>query len=104
MTGIIQEKQKGPQKGHFDYKIKIFHKSKVDGLKKLSTRAHLFYDFLHFRGYPFTKSQFSQGAINAGFQTKWILTLKYVSFRAAAAFSKVFQVLFKSPSAYCAIL
>ena len=61
---ITEEKQKGPQKGCFDQKIKNFHKSKVDGLKKLSTRAHLFYDFLHFRGCPFTKAQFSQGAID----------------------------------------
>ena len=47
-----------------DLKIKKFHKRKVDGLKKLSTRSRLFYDLLHFRGCPFTKSQFSQGAIN----------------------------------------
>ena len=62
-----------PQKGCFDKKIKNFHKSKVDGLKKLSTRAHLFYDFLHFRGCPFTKAQFSQGAIDGihFFQLFW---------------------------------
>ena len=57
----------------FDFLIKKFHKRKVDSLKKLSTRARLFYDFLHFRRCPFTKSQFSQGAINLGFQTKHIL-------------------------------
>ena len=44
--------------------MKKFHKSKVDGLKKLSTRAHLFHDLLHFRGCLFTKPQFSQGALN----------------------------------------
>jgi len=64
--------------------------SKVDGLKKLPTRAYLFYDFLHFRGCPFTKSQFSQGAISAGFQTKWMLALWYVGFHAAVVFSGVF--------------
>ena len=42
----------------------MFIKSKVDSLKKLSTRACLFYDLLHFRGCPFTKFQFSQGAID----------------------------------------
>ena len=64
MTQITHEKQKGPKNGCFDWKIKNFHKNKVDGLKKLSTRDCLFYDLLHFRGCPLTKSQFSQGAIN----------------------------------------
>ena len=31
-------------------KIKNFHKSKIDGLQKFSTRAPRFYDFLHFKG------------------------------------------------------
>ena len=72
---FMKKTRKAPKRAVLIKEIKNFHKSKVDGLKKLSSRAHLFYDFLHFRGYPFTKSQFSQGAINAGFQTKWILTL-----------------------------
>ena len=39
----------------------------------MSTRARLFYDLLHFRGCPFTKSQFSKGAINRihFFQLLW---------------------------------
>ena len=59
MTRITQEKR-----DCFYYKIKNLHKSKVDALKKLSTRAHMFYDLLHFSGYPFTKSQFSQKSLD----------------------------------------
>ena len=70
---IIRSFMRSLKKGYFDKKIKNFHKSKVDGLKKLSTRARLFYDFLHFRRCPFTKSQFSQEAINLGFQKIYIL-------------------------------
>ena len=61
---ISKKKEKCPKNDYFDKKIKNVHKSKVDGLENLSTRAHLFYDFLHFRRCPFTKSQFSQKAIN----------------------------------------
>ena len=42
---------------------KKFHKSKVDGLEKLSTRAHLFYDLLHFRGCSFTKDEILEESI-----------------------------------------
>ena len=64
MMQISWKKEICPKNCYFDFKIKNFHKSKVDGLKKLPTRAHLFYDFLHFRGCPFTKAQFSQGALD----------------------------------------
>ena len=40
-------------------KIKNFHKSKVDGLKKLSTRACLFNVFLHFKGCSFINHKIS---------------------------------------------
>ena len=63
MTQITQEKQKGPKKGRFVKKIINFHKSKVDGLKKLSTRARPFYEFLHFKGYPFTKGELLERSI-----------------------------------------
>ena len=49
MTQISRRKERCPKNGYFDYKIKNFHKSKIDGLQKLSTRAPLFYDFLHFK-------------------------------------------------------
>ena len=38
---------------------KNFHKSKVDSLQKLSTRACLFYDFLHFKGWPYINHKIS---------------------------------------------
>ena len=37
----------------------IFHKSKVDGLQKLPTRACLFEDFLHFKGWPYINRKIS---------------------------------------------
>ena len=40
--------------------MKSFHKSKVDGLEKLPTRACLFYDLLHFKGCHFTQPGFTQ--------------------------------------------
>ena len=43
-----------PKDDYFDQRIKNFHKSKVDGLKKLPTRACLFYDLLHFKECHFT--------------------------------------------------
>ena len=49
MTQISQKVEKCPKKDYFDYKIKSFHKSKVDGLQKLPFRACLFYDFLHLK-------------------------------------------------------
>ena len=49
MTGFSQKMENAPKNGYFDYRIKKFHKSKVDGLQKLPTRACLFYDFLHFK-------------------------------------------------------
>ena len=52
-----QKKQKSPKNGFFDKNIKNFHKSKVDGLKKLTTRACLYHDLMHFRGCPFTKDE-----------------------------------------------
>ena len=44
-------------------KIKNFHKSKVDGLEKLPTRAYLFNDLMHFKGCHFTKSGLFQKRI-----------------------------------------
>ena len=40
-------------------KIKNFHKNKVDSFEKLSTRACLFYDFLHFKGCPYLNHKIS---------------------------------------------
>ena len=59
MTQISQKKEKRPKNGFFDYKIKNFHKSKVDGLKKLPTRTCLFNDFLHFKGCPYINHKIS---------------------------------------------
>ena len=39
--------------------IKKFHKSKIDGLQKLSTRAPWFYDFLHFKGWSYLNHKIS---------------------------------------------
>ena len=36
MTQFSQKKKKYPKNGFFDTRIKIFHKSKIDGLKKLT--------------------------------------------------------------------
>ena len=44
-------------------KIKKFHKSKVDGLKKLATKTSLFYDLLQFKGCPFTKGKMSEKSV-----------------------------------------
>ena len=41
--------KKCPKNDYFDYRIKNFHKCKVDGLQKLLARACLFHDFLHFK-------------------------------------------------------
>ena len=41
--------EKCPKNGYFDKKNQIIHKSKVDGLKKLYTRACLFYDLREIR-------------------------------------------------------
>ena len=51
---------------------KKFHKSKVDSLQKLSTRACLFNDLLQFRGCPFKKGEILEKLI-VGF-------LKFFSF------------------------
>ena len=56
-------KTKMPQKGLFLLKNQNFHKSKVDSLKKLSTRACPFYEFLHFKGCPFTKGEILERSI-----------------------------------------
>ena len=53
------KKEKCPKNGYFDYRIKNFHKSKVDGLQKLPTRACLFEDFLHFKGWPYINHKIS---------------------------------------------
>ena len=52
MMQISQKKKKYP---------KNFHKSKLDGLKKLPlpTRAPLFYDYLHFKGCSYLNSKIS---------------------------------------------
>ena len=42
--------KKGENFAYFEKDIKNFHKSKVDSLKNLSTRARLFDDLLHSRG------------------------------------------------------
>ena len=39
--------------------IKNFHKSKIDGLQKLSTGASWFYDFLHFKGWSYKNHKIS---------------------------------------------
>ena len=45
--------------------MKNFHKSKVDGLEKLPTRACLFYYFLHFKGCPYINHFFSGDFLQA---------------------------------------
>ena len=59
MTQISQKKEKYTKKGYFDEKKRNFHKSKVDGLQKLPTRACLFEDFLHFKGWPYINHKIS---------------------------------------------
>ena len=59
MTRISQKKERCPKNGYFDLKIKNFHKSKNDGLQKLSTRAPWFYDFLHFKGCSYLNHKIS---------------------------------------------
>ena len=49
MTQISQKKEKCPKNGYIYKKIKNFHKSKVDSLKKLPC---LVYDLMHFKGCP----------------------------------------------------
>ena len=39
--------------------IKNFHKSNIDGLQMLSTRAPQFYDFLHFKGCSYLNRKIS---------------------------------------------
>ena len=58
-TQISQKKEKCLKNSFFDWKIKNFHKSKVDGLQKLSTRASLFQDCLHFKGWPYINHKIS---------------------------------------------
>ena len=45
MTQTSQKKKKNPKNGFLK-----FHKNEIDGLKNLSTRTPLFYQFLHFKG------------------------------------------------------
>ena len=45
------------------FKIKNFHKSKVDSLEKLSSSYSLFHDLLHLRGCPFTKGEILEDSI-----------------------------------------
>ena len=59
MTGISQKKERCPKNSYFDLRIKNFHKSKIDGLQKLSTRAPQFYDFLHFKGCSYLNRKIS---------------------------------------------
>ena len=56
---MTQKMEKCPKDGYFDKKIKIFHKSKIDGLQKLSTRAPQFYEFLHFKGCSYLNCKIS---------------------------------------------
>ena len=49
--------------GYFDYKIKNFHKSNDDGLKKFSIRAYLFHDLFHFRECSFIKGEILEKSI-----------------------------------------
>ena len=48
-----------PKKLLLRIKIKKNHKSKIDGLQKLPTRACLFHDFLHFKGCPYINHKIS---------------------------------------------
>ena len=51
----LSEKRRNAQKmAILTKKMKNFHKSKVEGLEKLPTRAYLYYDLLHFKGCHFT--------------------------------------------------
>ena len=59
MTGISQKKERCPKNSYFGQQIKNFHKSKIDGLQKLSTRAPQFYEFLHFKGCSYLNPKIS---------------------------------------------
>ena len=60
MTQISPKKERCPKNAYFDKKNpKNFHKSKIDGLQKLSTRAPQFYDFLHFKGCSYLNRKIS---------------------------------------------
>ena len=59
MTQISQKKENYPKNGYFHWKIKNFHKSKVDGLEKLLTRAYLFNDLMHFKVCPYINHKIS---------------------------------------------
>ena len=78
-------------------KIKNFHKSKVDGHKKLSTGARLFYDLLHFRGCPFTKPQFSQKALNRihFFQLFWHCHISQEAWESKLEIAYFFNITFR---------
>ena len=56
---ISQNKEKCSRNGYFNLEIKNFHKSKIGSLKKLSTRAPPFYDFLHFKGWSYLNCKIS---------------------------------------------
>ena len=60
MIGISKKLKECPKNGYFDKKIKNFHKSKVDGLNKLSTKDCLFNDFVHFKGCPYINHKISR--------------------------------------------
>ena len=55
----LSRKREMLQKCVFWLKKKKFHKNKVDSFEKLSTRACLFYDFLHFKGCPYLNHKIS---------------------------------------------
>ena len=77
MTQISPKKERCPKNSYFDKQIKNFHKSKIDGLQKLSTRAPRFYDFLHFKGWPFINHKISQ-QIFGKFRFLNLRSLKYI--------------------------
>ena len=57
--------------------IKKFHKSKINGLQKLSTRAPWFYDILHFKGWTFINHKTSQQTFGK-FRFLNLRSLKYI--------------------------
>ena len=75
MKQISQKKEKFP---------KNYHKIKIDGLKKLPTKAPLFYDFLHFKRWSYFNRKISfnlsvQVAIFLAFHNQFMILFHILS-------------------------
>ena len=58
-TNKIQKRRDALKTAILTKKIKNFHKSKIDSLQKLSTRAPRCHDFLHFKGCSYLNHKIS---------------------------------------------